>query len=108
MVEREIPYRREDRLVRCEAKGASITWPIPLDNLVDDHVTNAVEVGPKKTRRELVAAVLLAVPRDGERLAELITTYRKAKVADVAPNEAQGENVIAFRVRGPGPRVQRQ
>ena len=103
-MEREISFRSDERLDRCEAKGAAITWPIPLDNLLDVLVTLADDAGQKTTRKELAAAVVLAAPRDGATLADLVTAYRRAKVVDVAPPEAAGDNVIPFQVRRPGPR----
>ena len=103
-VEREIRFRSDERLDRCEAKGAAITWPIPLDNLLDVLVRLADDAGQKTTRKELAAALLLAAPRDGATLANLVTAYRQAKVADVASPAVAGDNVIPFQVRRPGPR----
>lgn len=81
MVEREVSFRASERLDRCEAKGAAITWPIPLDNFLDRLVALADEAGQKTTRKELAAAIILQAPREGDALAVLVTTYRKATVA---------------------------
>lgn len=104
MVEREVSFRASERLDRCEAKGAAITWPIPLDNWLDQLVALADEAGQKTTRKELAAAIILQAPRDGDALAELVTSYRKAKVSDVCPPTSSRQNVIPFQVRRPGPR----
>ena len=104
MVEREISFRGDERLDRCEAKGAAITWPIPLDNLLDRLVAAADDAGQRTSRKELAAALLFAAPREGEPLARLVTDYRKAKVADVVPAEPPSDNVVPFYVRRPGPR----
>lgn len=66
MVEREVSFGANDRLDRCEPKGAAITWPIPLDNLLDLLVGLADDAGQKTTRKELAAAIVLGAPRDGE------------------------------------------
>lgn len=102
-MEREVTFNRTDRLDRCESKGAAISWPIPLDNLLDLLVLSADTVGQKTTRKELAAAIVLAASREPEQLAALVTTYRLATVADVC-SPAQGDNVIDFQVRRPGPR----
>ncbi len=104
MVEREVSFRGSDRLDRCEAKGAAITWPIPLDNRLDGLVALADEAGQKTTRKELAAAIILQAPRDGDALAELVTKYRKARVSDVCPPNTSQKNIIPFQVRRPGPR----
>lgn len=104
MVEREVPFGADDRLDRCEPKGAAITWPIPLDNFLDTLVNLADEAGQKTSRKELAASILLNAPRDGGALAALVTAYRLAKVRDVCP-PAKGKNVIAFHVKRPGPRA---
>lgn len=107
MVERKVSFDREERLVRCREKGASITWPLPLDNLLDRLVETSDEFGQPTSRKELAAAVLFAAPRDGEALAELLLAYRRAHVADVAPGGSAADNVIDFEVRRPGPRPKR-
>lgn len=104
MVEREVSFRANERLDRCESKGAAITWPIPLDNWLDQLVALADEAGQKTTRKELAAAIVLQAPRDGDTLAQLVTTYRKAKVSDVCSPRDAKQNVVPFQVRRPGPR----
>lgn len=107
MVERELSVAGDTRLVRCEQKGAAIAWPIPLDNFLDGLVDACDDVGQPTSRKELAAAILFAASRDGEELSQLLLNYRRAFVADVAPAEAQGENVIPFQVKRPGPRPRR-
>jgi len=103
MVEREVSLGADERLDRCETKGAAITWPIPLDNFLDRLVDLADEAGQKTSRKELAAAILLHSPRDGDALAALVTAYRRAKVRDVYPAPVKGKNVL-FHVKRPGPR----
>ncbi|MEI9937260.1 MAG: hypothetical protein WDO69_08535 [Pseudomonadota bacterium] len=59
------------------------------------------------TRSELIAAVLLAAPAEGDALVELLRTYRKAKVlATVVPPRIAGDgaDVIVLKDRKPGRR----
>lgn len=107
MVEREVAFRVDARLDRCEEKGAAISWPIPLDNHLDALLELTDNAGQRTTRKELVAAIVLSAPRDGVWLAQLVTDYRQATVAAVAPTTAGGDNVVPFRVNRPGPRPRR-
>ncbi|MGA2210862.1 MAG: hypothetical protein ABSH30_14630 [Acidimicrobiales bacterium] len=107
MVERELSFPSESRLVRCEAKGAAISWPIPLDNLLDHLVELCDDYGQPTNRKELAAAIVFDAPRDGAALAERLLAYRRATIAELAPEGSAGENVIPFHVRRPGPRPKR-
>ena len=88
------------------AKGRVDLWPIPLDGLLDRLLVLVDEAAQKTSRKELAAAIVFSAPRDGEALAQMLMNYRRATVADVAPQGSEGENVVPFRIRRPGPRTQ--
>ena len=101
---REVRVDRTSPLSSCETKGASVTWPLPLDVHVD-HLVEQVEAAHERTtRRELVAAVVYAAPRDGRQLSKLLKRYRAATVADVAAGADVGGDVAVYQTHGPGPR----
>lgn len=104
MVERQVSFRSEDRLDLCQQKNAAVSWPIPLDSLLDVLVGLADDAAQRTTRKELAAAILFAAPRNGDELAALLTRYRSARVVDVAPGASAGESAIPFRIRRSGPR----
>lgn len=102
-MERTVRIDPSERIRDCETKGAAVVWPLPVDNLLDDLVNLADAAGMPTTRKELTAAIVLAAPRDGEKLAKLLLAYRRAKAGDLIEPPA-GENVLQFQVRKPGPR----
>ena len=107
-MERRIRIDRTERLISCEPKNAAVTWPVPLDALLDQLVRVVEDAGERTTRRELAAAVLLACPRDPSRLAKLLRAYRTATVSDVVPSGEVGTSIVEFRTAKPGPRRRHQ
>jgi hypothetical protein len=96
------------RLAEGEETGAAIDWPVALHHRVDQLVELAEGVGERTSRKELVAAVVLAAPEEPERLSEMVRTYRTAFTRDALLNVPAGENVIELRRRGPGPRSKKK
>ena len=96
-----------EKLIEAEETNAAIDWPVALHHRVDQLVSLAVSEGERTTRKELVAALVLAAPESGEELSLLLRTYRKAVARDALMNLDQGENVVELRRLGPGPRVRR-
>ena len=93
----------KDRLDQCVAKGAALTWPIPLDEHLDRLRERVESVGERTNRRELAAALLFAAPKDADELAVLLKRYRTATVADLGL-VVTGENIIELARHKPGPR----
>lgn len=104
---REIPHAEVIR--QCEKWPTSIMWPAPIDVRLSGLVDLAVEAGEQDTlsRSELLAALVLAAPADGEKLASLLRAYRKAKVGQsvVRRHDASLDaTVITLEERRPGRR----
>lgn len=101
---REVRVDRASPLHTCEAKGASVTWPLPLDAHVD-HLVEVVEAAHERTtRRELIAAIVYAAPKDGRQLSKILKNYRAATVADLTPATDVGGNAATYQTHKPGPR----
>ena len=92
------------RLVEGEETGAAVDWPVALHHRVDQLVELAEGVGERTSRKELVAALVLASPTDGNELSDMLRTYRTALTRDALLNVPSSENVVELRRRGPGPR----
>ena len=92
------------RLVEGEETGAAVDWPVALHHRVDQLVELAESIGERTSRKELVAALVLASPTDGNELSEMLRTYRTASTRDALLNVPSDENVVELRRRGPGPR----
>src|SRR5437868_6166086 len=76
----EIP--RGEKLRNTEKGATNVTWPRVIDERVQGLVDLAIEAGEADTlgKGELIAAVVLAAPCDGDALRNLLTEYRKATV----------------------------
>ena len=92
------------RLAEGEETGAAVDWPVALHHRVDQLVELVESIGERPTRKELVAAVVLAAPEDAARLSKMLRTYRTAGTRDALVNAPSNENVVELRRRGPGPR----
>jgi hypothetical protein len=100
----EVRLDRASPLHASATKGASVTWPLPLDAHVDYLVDLVESAHERTTRRELVAAIVFAAPRDGRQLSKLLKSYRAATVADVTLAADVGGDIAVYRTHRPGPR----
>jgi hypothetical protein len=97
-----------DRLLRdCPEDQIGISIPTPLNARLDSLVERADRVGELTSRKELLAALLLAAPDEGHALSMLIRTYRTARAADAVPSGIDPADVLRERERKPGPRTRR-
>jgi hypothetical protein len=100
----QIRIDRSTALRDCELKPAAVSWPRAIDAYLDSLVAVAEAVNERTNRRELLAAIVLAVKPDGTRLARILREYRGATVADITSDaEAEGDFAVFERHR-PGPR----
>jgi len=101
---------RHNEVVReCEKWPTSVMWPAPIDKRLSALVDLAIEAGEPDTlsRSELLAALVLAAPTQGETLSTLLRTYRKAKAGQAVVSSdvhAGRNNVITLEARRPGRR----
>lgn len=100
---REISHTEVVR--QCEKWPTSIVWPAPIDVRLSGLVDLAVDAGEQDTlsRSELLAALVLAAPADGQQLADLLRAYRKARVARSVIHRSEAD-VITLEGRRPGRR----
>jgi hypothetical protein len=96
---------RAERLVASRDKQVGLRLPLAIDQRLDALMTRAIDAGERTTRRELLAAVILAAEPTGDELGLLLKNYRRATVGDalldVEPNN------VAYISHKPGPRVVR-
>ena len=96
----------DDRLRDSRDKQVGIRWPMALDQRLDDLMERANDAGANTTRRETLAALLLAADYSGDDLVVLIRRYRTATVKDAPLNLTVGlDNVLKFTSHKPGPRT---
>src|SRR5260370_39416383 len=88
------------RLKKCPDVAAGIRWPFPLEERIKQLVSLVEdEAGENTTKTEVISALILAAPANGEQLAGLLRRYRLASVGDaIIRSEGAGlTNIIEFR-----------
>jgi hypothetical protein len=88
------------RLKKCPDVAAGIRWPFPLEERLKQLVSMVEdEAGENTTKTEVVAALILAAPEDGEKLAGILRRYRLASVGDAIVGSDAGvqPNIIEFQ-----------
>src|SRR5260370_9842515 len=91
-------------LKRCPQTQAGLSFPIPINQQIDLLGDLADEEGIETSRKELVAALVLAAHPNPRKLAAAIQSYRKARAREAAAGPGGEENVLRLRVRKPGPK----
>jgi hypothetical protein len=89
----------------CEKWSTNILWPAPIDERVKALVKLAVKAGEPDslTRSELIAALVLMAPADGDALLDMLRRYRKATVRDaIVAEDGKPAKLIVLSERKPG------
>jgi hypothetical protein len=103
---RRLRFDADGRLVEQRERNLGVNVPVPVSERVDSlaELLYAEGHGPV-ARKELVAALILAASTEPARLAEHLSSYRRARVRDALVGQPPSGNVISFAVRAPGPRA---
>ena len=99
---------RDIRLRDCAEEQAGVSVPAPLNARLDALVDSANAAGENTTRKELLAALLLATPADSKKLIAHVRAYRVATAADAVPEGVPDSKILGERDRKPGPRPRRR
>ena len=74
----------ETRLLYAEQKRSTlIYWPESVDQRLDELLQLVLMTGAHASRAQLLAALVVAAERDGEKLAEAVRAYRRMTVTAV-------------------------
>jgi hypothetical protein len=89
------------RLKKCPDVAAGIRWPFPLEERLKQLVSKVEDqAGENTTKTEVVSALILAAPEDGDELAGLLRRYRLASVGDAMVGGSDDgilPNIIEFQ-----------
>ncbi len=99
--------RPDAQLQRCPEFQIGVGLPAPLSGRLDGLVERADAAGAKTSRKELLGALLLDAPVEGEVLAQLVQRYRKATADDVAVPGQPDARFFEPERPPPGPRPRR-
>ena len=94
-------------LASCEEFRIGVGVPAPLSGRLDALVELANRAGANTSRKEILAAVLLAAAAEPEALSELVRTYRTARVEDAIVDGTDRERFLRPERPPPGPRPRR-
>jgi hypothetical protein len=88
-------------LAAVESKQPGLRWPIPIDDRLDRLVGVANRAGAGTSRKELLAALVLAAPTGADKLRNAVVTFRIATVRQAALGSGVG-GVGEYELRKPG------
>jgi hypothetical protein len=78
-----------------------LRWEEPVEQRVVALVHLAEDLAAENTSKsELVAALVMAAPEDGEAISRLIRTYRRSTMGDAL---VAGAEIVELGIRRPGP-----
>lgn len=84
---------------------ATFTIPRPISHRADLLIEEARRAGERIHRNELVAALILRAPEDGDVLGAMVRDYRKASAREaVTVGKRRVANVLELPRQRPGPR----
>ena len=93
-----------DPLRRADQAQINISVAAPLNARLDALVSLAEAAGENTSRKEIVSALLLEAPEDGDALAERLRRFRQASVGDAFVAGFDDSFFLDLGPRGPGPR----
>ena len=101
------PISATTQLRDCPEGNVGLALVRPISDRLDELVTLTEKSGDRTSRKELIAALILAAPPDGHSLAKVLKQYRLASAGDSRLGDvSQGEIRAASPMR-PGPRPRR-
>ena len=99
------PINLDERLVASRDRQVGLRLPLAIDQRLDALLARSVDAGERTTRRELLAAIILATDLNGEDLGGLLREYRRCTVRAALLDAHQ--EIVTFLTHRPGPRVVR-
>lgn len=99
--------RADTALADLDERSVGLALVVPLSERLDALVRVVEAFGDRTSRKELVAALILAAPPDGEDLARRVRVYRKALARDALLEPDVAPEHLALELRKPGPRRRR-
>ena len=98
----EIPL--DTPLPRSPDRSVGLVLPVVLSDRLDRLVLIAEQHGERTSRREIVAALLLAAKPSGPTLSQLIHRYRRADVSAALIGTRADDEAYVVPESKPGPR----
>jgi hypothetical protein len=98
-----------DSLLRdAPEEGIGVTVPAPLSDRINALVDLLDAAGERTSRKELIAALILAARPVSDELADAVRTYRRASVREALTEPERAGDTVQLAPRKPGPRPRRR
>ena len=95
-------------LPECPEKRIGLALPAPISDRLDELVRRVEATGERTNRKELLASLILAAPKDGQDVSTLLRTYRQSEARAARLDTNSDEPTIPIRSYPPGPRPRRR
>jgi hypothetical protein len=92
------------RLKSCKEKAVGVDWPLPINHRLEQLLWRTNDAGENTTRKELLAAIVLAVTEDPDELSKMVRTYRRSTARAALINPPAEGNVVMLPRYKSGPR----
>jgi hypothetical protein len=103
-----VELRRDAPLHRAPELRIGVGVPAPLSARLDGLVELADLEGARTSRKEMLAALLLAAPPEGRHLAKLVRDYRTASIDATVIKDQPETRFLEPDRPPPGPRPRRE
>jgi hypothetical protein len=108
MVEQRHSIDMREPLSASKDRQVSFRWAMAIDQRLDALMDRAVASGERTTRRETLAALIMACDLSGDDLGNALRRLRTATVGEVILDAGPiANNVVSLRQHPPGPRTRR-
>ena len=94
----------DTRLPECPERAVGMDLALPISDRLDTLVELAEQEGENTSRKEVVAALILAASELGEELGSVLRTYRKARALDALVQQPTNAEILEFARPRPGRR----
>lgn len=94
---------RRTKVEKCEPVQTNVRWPAPVDQRLNELLSQLSTAGEEATRSQLLAALVANAPTVGVELAGLLIKYRQTTAGNIVL-QRQGPIVILDRRPGRRPR----
>ena len=104
MAEPDAQIPPETPLPSCPERSIGLSLPAPINARLDLLVALAEKEGERTSRKEIVAACILAAPDGAHELVRWLRIYRKSPADSAYTSGAKVGDVLELRPARPGPR----
>jgi hypothetical protein len=94
-------------LPSCPERSVGLSLPVPINARIDMLVELAEQAGERTSRKEIVAACILASPDGAEELVRLLRAYRRSPADSTYPAGPKLFDVLEPQAVRPGRRPRR-